>query len=144
MAENLNYEMTDSYCYEDDENNCVKYGRLYTWSAAMESCPDGWHLPTNNNFSTLLKEVATMFVPSLLISVSGWESGGGIDTEGFSELPGGFRHDNGAYSEDEAAYFWSSTDYGSSAGSFNSYNWDVHASADKNYGYSVRCIKDEE
>jgi len=142
MAENLNYEMTDSYCYEDDENNCVKYGRLYTWSAAMESCPDGWHLPTNNNFSTLLKEVATMFVPSLLISVSGWESGGGKDTEGFSELPGGFRHESGGYSEDEAAYFWSSTDYGSSAGSFNSYNWDVHATADKNYGYSVRCIKE--
>ena len=46
MAQNLNYETENSYCYNDDPANCSKYGHLYTWAAAMESCPLGWHLPT--------------------------------------------------------------------------------------------------
>lgn len=41
MAENLNYdynfETAKSYCYGDDPANCKKYGRLYTWAAAMDS-----------------------------------------------------------------------------------------------------------
>ena len=38
MAENLNYETANSYCYEDEASNCTKYGRLYaTWAAAMDS-----------------------------------------------------------------------------------------------------------
>ena len=37
MAQNLNFESPDSYCYEDKKDNCTKYGRLYKWSAAMDS-----------------------------------------------------------------------------------------------------------
>ncbi len=42
MAENLNYdyriEGADfSYCYDNKSDNCEKYGRLYTWAAAMDS-----------------------------------------------------------------------------------------------------------
>jgi uncharacterized protein (TIGR02145 family) len=37
MAENLNYEIGNSYCYGNDLANCAKYGRLYTWAAAMDS-----------------------------------------------------------------------------------------------------------
>ena len=37
MAENLNYKTAGSYCRGDDDSNCAQYGRLYTWSAAMES-----------------------------------------------------------------------------------------------------------
>lgn len=60
MAENLNYEMDNrdrygSYCYDDDPGdddpgNCDKYGRLYTWIAAMNACPEGWHLPSKVEF----------------------------------------------------------------------------------------------
>ena len=45
MAQNLNFEIEDSWCYDDDPENCEKFGRLYTWSAAMEACPPGWRLP---------------------------------------------------------------------------------------------------
>ena len=75
MAENLNYNYNEgsaaSYCYNDNADSCAKYGRLYTWAAAMDSsakfsdggagcgyktecsvsgtvrgvCPAGWHLP---------------------------------------------------------------------------------------------------
>ncbi|MCQ2102022.1 MAG: hypothetical protein MJY98_02200 [Fibrobacter sp.] len=41
MAENLNYDYNEgtaeSYCYNYSSANCDKYGRLYLWSAAMDS-----------------------------------------------------------------------------------------------------------
>ena len=37
MAENLNFETPDSYCYNKSLDSCAKYGRLYTWAAAMDS-----------------------------------------------------------------------------------------------------------
>lgn len=83
MAQNLNFETTNSYCYNDDISNCSKYGRLYTWAAAMDSigkwsqnskgcgfttectptypvqgaCPTGWHLPMRTEFETLITAV---------------------------------------------------------------------------------------
>lgn len=59
MAENLNYETKDSYCYENDPANCEKYGRLYTWNAAQYKyvCPEGWHLPIKEEFETLVANV---------------------------------------------------------------------------------------
>ncbi|MBR1745744.1 MAG: hypothetical protein IJ734_07220 [Fibrobacter sp.] len=53
MAENLNYETEGSFCYENKPANCKKYGRLYTWNAALKACPVGWHLPNKENFETL-------------------------------------------------------------------------------------------
>ncbi|MCK9182723.1 MAG: hypothetical protein M0P13_07590 [Fibrobacteraceae bacterium] len=46
MAEKLNYKTRNSWCYANKEENCHKYGRLYTWNAAIDACPTGWHLPT--------------------------------------------------------------------------------------------------
>ena len=37
MAENLNYETEGSFCYENKPANCKKYGRLYTWNAALKA-----------------------------------------------------------------------------------------------------------
>ena len=77
MAENLNYAAEGSHCYEDKEENCEKYGRLYTWEVALDTlnrgcgdnfsgcrlrndfhprqgvCPDGWHLPEHSEWDTL-------------------------------------------------------------------------------------------
>lgn len=85
MAENLNfkynYNTAISMCYDNYAKNCVSYGRLYTWSAAMDSagvfsqnalgcgrnaecsasgnvrgvCPEGWHLPDSTEILALLK-----------------------------------------------------------------------------------------
>ena len=87
MAENLNYDYNEgtakSYCYNDEPDSCAKYGRLYFWSAAMDSagvfgdggkgcgygetcvelgtvqgvCPIGWHLPSRDEWNTLEKAV---------------------------------------------------------------------------------------
>ena len=34
MAKNLNYETTNTWCYADKQDNCAKYGRLYTWQCS--------------------------------------------------------------------------------------------------------------
>ncbi|MCQ2104323.1 MAG: fibrobacter succinogenes major paralogous domain-containing protein [Fibrobacter sp.] len=57
MAENLNYNMNGSMCYDNDATNCSKYGRLYTWEDAQEACPSGWHLPSRGEFRNLLGAV---------------------------------------------------------------------------------------
>lgn len=54
MAQNLDYEVPDSWCYDNDPANCRKYGRLYTWEAAKQACAAvGWRLPTDAEWSAL-------------------------------------------------------------------------------------------
>ncbi len=144
MAQNLNYAYNEgtatSYCYSGDTSNCTTYGRLYTWSAAMDSaavfsangsgcgygvtctatepvrgvCPAGWHLPTNAEFETLIAAVGGDEVAGKkLKSGSGWDGGGnGSDTYGFSALPAGFRYSGGDFDyAGSGAHFWSATEY---------------------------------
>ncbi len=114
MAENLNYAYTQktakldssSFCYDNDPANCEMYGRLYTWSAAIDSatvlseggkdcgdgvtcsasgtvrgvCPEGWHLPDTTEWETLgtyIGSQASNGVGYALKSTSGWNSGNG-------------------------------------------------------------------
>lgn len=148
MAENLNYKTHDSYCYEDEESNCSKYGRLYEWSTANRVCPDGWYLPTAKDFQTLWKLVGERNVGESLKSRKGWENGGnGTDAVGFAALPAGSRDNGGWLSNDVGleAWFWSSTDYYNESYSMNLSDDDEKPyliSHGKSNGFSVRCIKD--
>jgi len=54
MAENLNYEAEGSVCYKNSDSNCDTYGRLYNWETAMKACPYGWHLPSDEEWQTLV------------------------------------------------------------------------------------------
>lgn len=101
MAENLNYRTDDSYCYDDEPANCRKYGRLYTWKAALNACPSGWHLPSYEEFETLFAAVGGKGVAGkALKSTSGWyNNDNGTDVYGFSALPAGVRDTNGDFSD---------------------------------------------
>lgn len=46
MAENLNYKTLSSVCFENDDENCERFGRKYNKSEAEKACPDGWRLPS--------------------------------------------------------------------------------------------------
>src|SRR6478735_4484025 len=53
MTVNLKLKIPDSYCYENKNENCEQYGRLYTWESAKNGCAvlgDGWRLPTNDEW----------------------------------------------------------------------------------------------
>jgi len=53
MAQNINFKTANSWCYENDDDNCAKHGRLYNRDAAMMACPAGWHLPNREELEGL-------------------------------------------------------------------------------------------
>ena len=63
MADNLDYKMGDSsWCYDQNPSNCSRFGSLYPWKAAMHACPDGWHLPSEGEWLTLLDAIGAQTV----------------------------------------------------------------------------------
>ena len=166
MAENLNYASKGSRCYDDLQSNCDKYGRLYSWEDSKNVCPDGWHLPSIDEFKTLKETVThldeTRFktglnASTLLRSKTEWIHRNGIDDYGFNVLPTGFFDGKPSpeYQEykrmGEMAIFWSSTpinDWQTRAFVFSEtrrpdYNADnlINASSNADFN-SIRCIKD--
>lgn len=148
MAENLNYKTDSSFCYNDSAEYCSKYGRLYIWDAAMNACPEGWHLPDTTEWVTLITAVGGKSTAGkMLKSTSGWNSdGNGTDDFGFTVLPAG-----GWGSKDfvgEAAVFWTSEWYEG----YDDYAYGIRLYTDtivrkfysnKYIGSSVRCLKGE-
>jgi uncharacterized protein (TIGR02145 family) len=99
MAENLNYKIEGSRCLLDKKANCKKYGRLYTWNAAMKACPTGWRVPDSRDWIGLFIEAGwdgklkgpkreILEIGGKLKSKSGWRQNGTDDLK-FSVLPGG-------------------------------------------------------
>jgi len=87
MAENLNIDIPSSKCYENNPENCKKYGRLYNWDAAKTICPKGWHLPSNAEWDNLVKGFIGDEAGKKLKAKNGWnENGNGTDDFGFSAL----------------------------------------------------------
>ena len=150
MAENLNYETSGSYCYNDSIEYCNKYGRLYTWEEAMESCPDGWHLPSGVDWENLFTAVGGKSTAGkVLKSQSGWsENGNGTDAFDFSALPAGCRSSHGIFNYDSsAANFWSSATEPDeiafySLNLYNFYEFARFGTHRKDHAASVRCVKD--
>ena len=140
MAENLNFESYKSFCYENSAKYCSKYGRLYTWAAAMDSagtwsssgkgcgftvrctptgiirgvCPEGWHLPDSKEWGALMVAVGGKSIAgTMLKSTSDWIYTGdnGIDAYSFSALPAGSMVEASSfYEEGKNVYYWSSTE----------------------------------
>lgn len=149
MAENLNYKAKDSWCYEDKDYYCFKYGRLYSWNSAKDACPSGWHLPSKEDLEKLVKFAGgNDNAGSVLKSNVGWnEKGNAQEAQGFLALPGGYRNYGGNFNyEGDNAFFWTSTEYEDGyAYSMNLNSEDMKVASDydgKDYGYSVRCVMD--
>lgn len=149
MAENLRFEMDDSYCYDDDMSYCEKYGRLYVWTAAQDACPDGWHLPSPEEFDTLLATVGNNAAEKLMATNS-WIDSEGKNSFGFSALPGGFRGNSGNYSDEGSmAFFWSNAKASNGTSGYNLIidrfgDASIHGEYDSADGNSVRCIMNGE
>jgi Fibrobacter succinogenes major domain (Fib_succ_major). len=150
MAENLNFKTNGSYCYNDSSKYCKKYGRLYSWSAANKACPEGWHLPTIDEFETLFDAVGEQSTAANnLKSASVWNNdGNGVDDYSFTALPAGIRYSKGNYKYvGDHANFWSSIEYSSDSASYVNlyYGYDNARllDHDKGDGMSVRCVMGE-
>jgi len=154
MAENLNINRGDSWCYNNDSSNCAKYGRLYDWNTARTVCPAGFHLPSRPEWDNLTAAAGgRMAAGKKLKSRSGWENredgtdSNGTDDFGFSALPGGFRY--GGYFEVAARYghWWTDEEHSSGSaylrGMLYNYDFVFDGNYDKEFGYSVRCVADK-
>ncbi len=163
MTENFAFKnTTGSWAYNDDENYVSIYGYLYDWNTAMSVVPNGWHLPSDNEWKELEMYLGMSQSEAnddgyrgtdegkKIKSTTGWDSNGnGTDEIGFSALPSGYRNTNGSYDAlGLNGGWWSST-------VDNSTGWVVFRNVDssndriwrgddgsKEDGVSIRCIKD--
>ena len=92
MAENLNYG-NDSLgqCSWDDDEDCSDFGRYYSFEEAQDVCPDGWSLPSKEDFSELVKEVGGVENAAVYLRSTLWVGGlPGLDVYGFAAKPSGY------------------------------------------------------
>jgi len=153
MAQNLNFRTPDgSWCYDNHNSDGKKYGRLYTWNAAITASPDGWHLPTLEDWNALEEVVGDSAGAKLKVG-SGYH---GEDVYGFSAVLGGAYNTNGDFCDvGEKGYWWTATEKSDDrAYHMLMYIWDNYTDIGilydkvigshnlKGSGYSVRCVRD--
>ena len=112
MAENLNYKIEDSYCYENKPANCLIYGRLYDGWDAKTVCPNGWHLPNIEEWEILKNYLDDRAGGKMKEKgESHWKhpNAGATNSSGFTALPGGMQY-SGFEKLGSRGYWWSSTD----------------------------------
>lgn len=148
MAQNLNFYCRNSWCYDNEDDNCKNYGRIYTWNAAMNGqsseksrgiCPEGWHIPTDSEWLLLVKEYGQ--------SKDLFKEG----TSGFEMPLGGCRFPDGKFDfAQKVATYWTST----ADTTYSNFVFTRYAYADnktspltsystnKTYGQYLRCVKD--
>jgi uncharacterized protein (TIGR02145 family) len=153
MVKNLNYETGNSWCMVDNISNCDTHGRLYDWQTALTACPDGWHLPTDSEWTILANNLGgASLAGGKLKSTTAWELSCSHTTNssGFTAIPGGYRTGNGYYSNfSEEGNWWSSTEYNNTLSwrrelqTINCAENDIlfRTTFPKIYGLSCRCIK---
>ncbi|MDR0307258.1 MAG: InlB B-repeat-containing protein [Chitinispirillales bacterium] len=146
MGKNLNYAADSSWCYSNDSSNCVKYGRLYNWDSAVQSCPPGWRLPARQEWTDLINAAGgdNIAGTKLKSSLPNWN---GDDEFRFSAMPGGCRYpDNTFYHAGDRGFWWTADEFNENS----SYRLFMRSDSaevfeyyyQKNYSYSVRCVKD--
>lgn len=185
MAENLNFKVDvinktsyRSFC-ESDSVLCSRYGRLYTWTAAIDSislytqysiqcgtgkkcspsdtlkikgvCPNGWHLPNQNEWEKLIGFVGVSDAGKILKGFLYWEKWPGEDSYGFNVLPSGIVTNATIYHRGAKTSLWTSTDYDNFSAQCAQFNYsEVRKDAVMLQSMSksavaalpVRCLKD--
>ncbi|MEN9440868.1 MAG: hypothetical protein RLZ33_944 [Bacteroidota bacterium] len=148
-----------AWCYNDNDSiNGKKYGKLYNGYVISDPrglAPEGWHIPSNEEWQ-ILEKFLRKDVANKLKSTSGWaENGNGTNSSGFNALPSGQRQGktNTQPSQDAdfenskvLAYWWSSTTKNSNGHwyqfIYTRFSYFSASTADNGIGLSVRCIKD--
>jgi uncharacterized protein (TIGR02145 family) len=153
------------WSYDSNEGNAEIYGRLYTWYTIADIrglCPPGWHVPTNDEWLTLIDFLTNNGygdAGKAMASQSGWNpdtTAGAIgndqasnNSSGFNGLPGGKRGNDGSNGffnllGKECKWWSSSEDQEGGCGRSMSYDEGgvseiITSKAD---GRSIRCLKD--
>lgn len=161
------------YGYDGTDTNVAKatlnyraYGVLYNWPAAMAGsessttnpsgvkgvCPNGWHLPSDSEWSQLTDFLSGQTVAGGKLKEAGtthWNSTHPEATNetGFTALPAGYRCSNGPFLLiGDQGYWWGATASDSknawSRSMTKDYKGVWRSNRHKAHGFSVRCVKD--
>jgi len=172
FVENLSYEVAgkeitassvwnsnveyDGWCYYENDKATygATYGILYQWEVAKDNCPDGWHVPTNADWTKLADYLGGFGIAGEKLKERGtshWTSPNDNATNetGFTALPGGIRHYDGFGYLGDLGSWWASTDMeNTELADFRDMNYDSKTLGEitnltsKYNGFSVRCLKD--
>ncbi|PIB35486.1 hypothetical protein BFP72_08815 [Reichenbachiella sp. 5M10] len=140
MAQNLNYASEGSYCYNNYEEYCDTFGRLYTWAGALEACPAGWHMTVDAEWEAMTNKHG------------GKKSAGATFKEGgesgLNLLMAGFGEPNGAYIDVGVnGYYWKRKNLNDQAPGLITihngvdYFTDDHINA--SHRNSIRCVRND-
>jgi uncharacterized protein (TIGR02145 family) len=138
----------------DSQNDCP-FGKLYNWYAVADPghvCPTGWHVPTDDEWTTLTDYLGGAAAAGGKMKTTGlqyWISPNtdATNESGFSGLPGGYRSYGGDFNfVGDNGYWWSSSEYGAFYAWYRFLNYS-NGSANQNsngkqFGFSVRCLRD--
>tara|TARA_R110002072_G_scaffold285050_1_gene449633 strand:+ start:75 stop:680 length:606 start_codon:yes stop_codon:yes gene_type:complete len=108
MAENLNYEINNSYAYDNDKNNREKYGLMYSREAVKNACPNQWRLPSRKEGQALTDAFDTS-EPTFLNKDKNVDNNR-INRNAFNVLFGGVNGPNGFSQIGKMTSFYQSED----------------------------------
>jgi uncharacterized protein (TIGR02145 family) len=148
MAENLKFTRINRLSKQNKT-----YGVLYTYQEALEYCPIGWHLPSNEEWRALFGYLGGMSIAGgKMKSTKLWDdpNEGATNSSGFCALPAGFIYYQGASPKftnlGYTAHFWSSTRLADGeifTCMLASYTEKAELTADSGrYRHSVRYVRD--
>jgi uncharacterized protein (TIGR02145 family) len=148
---NLDIAIRGSQCYGDAEEQCRRYGRLYTWGAAQQGCRslgEGWRLPTDDEWRRLAKHYGGVREDSADTGKAAYAALLNGGSSGFEAVMGGSLTPDGTYSRlDEHGFYWSSSETTPGTASFYNFgkgglSLNRHTGGAKEMAVSVRCVKD--
>lgn len=147
---NLNSNIPGSYCYNDSISNCRKYGRLYTFEAALKVCASlgkGWHLPSTEEWHNLLKYYGGAFKDSLNNGQDAFAKLLRTEKPTFGMTLGGNKNLDGTYARIEAhGFYWTSTEFDKDNAGFLNFAHGrkvlfLQPDMEKKRAISVRCVR---
>ena len=151
MTGNLNVSDTAAGCYEGNQSNCDRYGRLYTWEAAQRACSslgNGWRLPSADEWRALTTPFGGIGDGSTDGGKAAYAALLDGGTSGFGAVMGGGRQADGQYARVDAhGFYWTASEHDADHAVF--YNFGKGSQAlyrqpqgDKRMALSVRCVRD--
>jgi uncharacterized protein (TIGR02145 family) len=151
MTHNLDVNTVPSYCYEDAELNCSRYGRLYTWESARRACEslgNGWRLPTDDEWRQMAKHYGGVSEDSDDRGKAAYTTLLAGGSAGFNALLGGGRSDDGQYARLEAhGFYWTASETDPASGWYYNFGRGGQAlhrqsGGEKQRAFSVRCVRE--
>lgn len=150
-TKNINFDLPESFCYNDSLSNCDKYGRLYSWKTAMTVCGqlgEGWRLPSKDEWQALAKQFGGIFGDSNDNGKAAYVALTDGGTSQFNALlSGGSDPVSGYKGMDHHGFYWTSTETNDSTAWFGNFGLGrpalyIQNDGEKFRAFAVRCVKE--